>query len=314
MAGEGVTLELQQPGRPPQARQRVRRLLVRRQHPHLSHHPGDPAPLDGDLCRVWGWIFHEGREDEITNALGGWFCAVNQAYFMGLFLFIAAYFVPGSYDRKGPARFVVDRLVRLGIPLLVYSWILRPLFIYFVLHLREGMRFGAWYRTVYFRTYGILGGGPLWFIELLLLFSLVYVVARLLTSRRPPRLAPEGRFPSSGRVALFALLLGVVSFVVRLVFRVDESFRPLNLQLPTLLNILPCLCRPGGLPPQLAAVAAPIGWAGCGCGSPSSSFSCTRWRAWWPVTWRSLTRLKAAGTGSRCSRPSGKPLCASACA
>jgi glucan biosynthesis protein C len=231
MAGEGVTLELQQPA--PAA---------------ASPSKGSGRLLFVDNIRIFltilvilhhlmviyagsgGWIFHEGREDEITNALGGWFCAVNQAYFMGLFLFIAAYFVPGSYDRKGPARFVVDRLVRLGIPLLVYSWILRPLFIYFVLHLREGMRFGAWYRTVYFRTYGILGGGPLWFIELLLLFSLVYVVARLLTSRRPPRLAPEGRFPSSGRVALFALLLGVVSFVVRLVFRVDESFRPLNLQ------------------------------------------------------------------------------------
>ena len=38
------------------------------------------------------------------QALGGWFCAVNQAYFMGLFLLISAYFVPGSYDRKGAGR------------------------------------------------------------------------------------------------------------------------------------------------------------------------------------------------------------------
>ncbi|MDH4067787.1 MAG: acyltransferase family protein [Dehalococcoidia bacterium] len=68
-----------------------------------------------------GWIWTEGRQDFITNALGGWFCATNQAYFMGLFLLIGAYFVPRSYDRKGAVRFVRDRLMRLGIPLAVYS-------------------------------------------------------------------------------------------------------------------------------------------------------------------------------------------------
>jgi glucan biosynthesis protein C len=178
-----------------------------------------------------GWIWKEGREDEIADALGGWIVSVNQAYFMGLFLLISAYFVPGSYDRKGPVRFLGDRLVRLGIPLAVYSWIVRPLFIYFVLNWREGMPFAGWYGNVYFRVYGLLGGGPLWFIELLLLFSLVYVAARLLTSRHRPRPSPEGQFPPSVWVALFALLLGVASFLVRLVFPVNTTFVPLNFQL-----------------------------------------------------------------------------------
>ena len=177
-----------------------------------------------------GWIFQEGREDEITNAVGSWFCASNQAYFMGLFLLISAYFVPGSYDRKGPVRFLVDRLVRLGIPLAVYSWILRPLFIYFVLNRREGMLLGGWYRVVYFRDYGLLGGGPLWFIELLLLFSLVYVAVRLLAWRYRPLPPSESRFPGSGGIALFALLLGAASFLVRLEFYVNDKFEPLNFQ------------------------------------------------------------------------------------
>ena len=57
------------------------------------------------------WFYTEGMQDaskamqsDVTEALGGWFCAVNQAYFMGLFLLISAYFVPGSYDRKGAGR------------------------------------------------------------------------------------------------------------------------------------------------------------------------------------------------------------------
>ena len=47
---------------------------------------------------------------------------------MGLFLLISAYFVPGSYDRKGAGRFLKDRLVRLGIPLALYSWVVNPVF------------------------------------------------------------------------------------------------------------------------------------------------------------------------------------------
>jgi glucan biosynthesis protein C len=178
-----------------------------------------------------GWIWHEGREDEISNILGSWFCAVNQSYFMGLFLLISAYFVPGSYDRKGPVRFFVDRLIRLGIPLLLYSWVLRPLWIYFVLRWQEGMSFGSWYFGFYFGAYDFLGGGPLWFIETLLIFSLVYVLVRVLTASRPPRPAPEARFPGSGRIALFALAVGTGTFLVRLAFPVDSRFEPLNLQL-----------------------------------------------------------------------------------
>ena len=177
-----------------------------------------------------GWIHMEGREDEITNAVGSWFCASNQAYFMGLFLLISAYFVPGSYDRKGPARFLADRLIRLGIPLAVYGWIVRPLFIYYVLHRGEGLALGRWYRGAYFRDYGLLGGGPLWFIELLLIFSLVYVAVRLAARRYRPGPPAEGRFPGGGRVALFALLLGVVTFLARLEFPVNSRFEPLNLQ------------------------------------------------------------------------------------
>ena len=79
------------------------------------------------------WSYQEGGQDDVIEALGGWFCAVNQAYFMGLFLLISAYFVPGSYDRKGAGRFLKDRLIRLGIPLALYSWVINPVFVYVVI-------------------------------------------------------------------------------------------------------------------------------------------------------------------------------------
>jgi len=180
------------------------------------------------------WIYNEGREDAVTNAIGTWFCAVNQAYFMGLFLLISAYFVPGSYDRKGAGRFLKDRLVRLGIPLAVYCWIVRPLLLYVGLAMRGDLRapFWRWFPRQYFRDYGIIGGGPLWFIETLLIFSLVYVLWRLLARPRPAQPAVEARFPGSASIALLALLVGVATFLVRLWRPVGWAFPPLNLQFP----------------------------------------------------------------------------------
>ncbi len=189
-----------------------------------------------------GWIYYEDRQDDITAALGGWFCAVNQAYFMGLFLLISAYFVPGSYDRKGAGAFMKDRLIRLGLPLALYSWILRPGLIYLGLMgpPRPGRSPWDWYTHVYFRDYGVIGGGPLWFIETLLIFSAVYVLWRLLTRPRPARPAAadaaalparETPFPGLRAIALCALLIGVATFAVRLIFPAGTRFEPLNLQL-----------------------------------------------------------------------------------
>ena len=180
-----------------------------------------------------GWIYKEGRQDEITSAIGSCFTSVNHSYFMGLFLLVSAYFVPGSFDRKGAAHFLKDRLIRLGIPLFVYSWILRPLLIYagLVKYQGVGLPFPSWYISQYFRDYGWIGGGPLWFIEALLIFSILYMLWRLLVPTRPQEPAREARFPSNGSIALFAVLLGVASFFVRLGFPSDTVFKPLNLQL-----------------------------------------------------------------------------------
>lgn len=180
-----------------------------------------------------GWIYREGREDAITSALAGWFTAVNHSYFMGLFLLVAAYFVPGSYDRKGAWRFIKDRLVRLGIPLAVYSWMLRPLFL-FIGQSGYGdlqLSFFEWYTRQYFRDYGLIGGGPLWFVSALLLFSLLYAILRRLAPARPAKPAVEASFPKDTAITAFALMIALVSFIVRFWFPSDWVFSPLNFQL-----------------------------------------------------------------------------------
>jgi surface polysaccharide O-acyltransferase-like enzyme len=179
------------------------------------------------------WYYNEGSPDFIASALGGWFCATNQAYFMGLFLLISAYFVPGSYDRKRAGRFLKDRLVRLGIPLAVYSWIINPVFVYFLFRNEIGTSFWRFFPIEYFKSGTVIGHGPLWFVEVLLIFSVLYILWRLVSRPRPSAPAAETPFPSTLAIALFALVLGIVGFVVRLTMPMDSyTFVPLNLQLP----------------------------------------------------------------------------------
>ncbi len=178
--------------------------------------------------------YREGREDFLTGAIGAWFLTVTQAYFMGLFLLISAYFVPGSYDRKGAGRFLKDRLIRLGIPLALYSWIIRPLLAYLdpVKFPVSRPPFWSFITDTYLRNEAVFGAGPLWFIETLLIFSLMYVLWRSLARPRLDKPAADTRFPGNGSIALFALLLGVAAFLIRIWLPLGWNFVPLNLQFP----------------------------------------------------------------------------------
>jgi glucans biosynthesis protein C len=179
------------------------------------------------------WAYTEGRQDGATAMIGAWFIASNQAFFMGLFLLISAYFVPGSYDRKGAARFLRDRLVRLGIPLVIYSWIIDPLLSYLRQTWLQGPRPLGWSDLLgHFRDGAWIGSGPLWFVETLLIFSLLYVLWRLATWGRTAGPPAAGSFPGSGSIALFAALLGIGAFLVRLWLPIGYEFRPLTLQFP----------------------------------------------------------------------------------
>ncbi len=163
----------------------------------------------------------------------------SQAFFMGILFFIAAVLVPGSYDRKGPRRFITDRLVRLGIPTLVFVLVLNPLTMVVMAAngaFPLGSR-GLWaaYRSYLATGAFVSGTGPLWFALALLAFSVLYALARAVVDGLRPRV-PAGRAagPVSPRaVHLAAVLLMLVialgSFFVRLAMPIGTSW--LNMQL-----------------------------------------------------------------------------------
>lgn len=83
----------------------------------IAHHAGQAYGPTGDF-----WYFENSERASILWA----FFVVNRSFFMSLFFMISGYFLPASYDRKGARDFLNDRLRRLGVPLLVFFFIVIP--------------------------------------------------------------------------------------------------------------------------------------------------------------------------------------------
>ena len=164
---------------------------------------------------VGNWFFQDPGVDEISPILLTFFNNINQSYFMSAFFLLAGYFTPRSLERKGAKRFLIDRLVRLGIPILVYITII--------------LNFTYWFLSVfYFRIRDIrlaYEPGHLWFLQLLLIFAVIYVLLRALASRassQPLRPYPD-RFPPDA--VLFACIgvLTVLTYLERLIWPVAKE-------------------------------------------------------------------------------------------
>jgi peptidoglycan/LPS O-acetylase OafA/YrhL len=160
------------------------------------------------------WFYNELHvSGETSSILLTLFCATNQAYFMGFFFLLAAYFTPGSLERKGYAKFIGDRFTRLGIPLLVFIFILGPLTAAMVAS-HDGK--GFWRVFPYLWNHVIIINGPLWFAQALLIFSLAYCAWRaafgsaLASSSRTPL-----PVPTYARWLLSAVLVGAASLAIR---------------------------------------------------------------------------------------------------
>ncbi len=182
---------------------------------------------------VGEWYYKEGRPDTISFAVLTWNNGVNQAFFMGFLFMMAGYFTPGSYDRKGPWGFLRDRLLRLGIPMLFYDFVINPLIEYMLVTRVHG--FDGSVRKLIAQYFGEfhIGTGPLWFVETLLIFAIIYVLWRHLTKKTTaPAVENCGKMFGNRVVVVLALALGIVSFIVRIWLPIGWGFAPLNLQFP----------------------------------------------------------------------------------
>ena len=166
-------------------------------------------------------------------AVGGLF----QSSLMGLFFLMGGYFTPKSYDRKGGSTFWKERLVRLGIPLVLYVLLINPIMYYTLatLGFEPGSSDPAMqgsFLDYYLSNFQSLDSlvrfltdaGPMWFLYVLLIFTAGYTIWRQITKTGLlQRLIPE-KLPIPRYLYLFltAVALGLFTFLVRIVFPVDK--------------------------------------------------------------------------------------------
>ncbi len=170
-----------------------------------------------------GWYYNESQASFPEILPLSMFVASNQAFFMGFFFFISAYFIIPSLERKGVVKFATDRLLRLGIPLLLFYFLLNPLTVWlhhhFVQHKTETyLQFlsNGWAR----------GFGPLWFVEALLIFTFLYLIIRNVGN------TVKLKFPGTAAILLFAIFTAILQFLIRLKLPVGWSMPFTNFQFP----------------------------------------------------------------------------------
>jgi glucan biosynthesis protein C len=179
---------------------------------------------------IGGWYYiEETRLDLFETIYFGMYGSFTQAYFMGLLFFIAGYFVPSSFDRKGFGLFTKERCIRLGIPTLLYMLIIHPLNIIILNHYQHwNLNIPAEY-IKNIRTFSFIDDtGPLWFALALLIFSLVYGVARI-AGIRLARPAKGNTEIGPKHILGVALFISAFTFATRMIYPIGSNV--LNMQL-----------------------------------------------------------------------------------
>ena len=202
------------------------------------------------------WYYREAAALEpLTTLSFGIIQSFIQAYSLGLLFLVAGYFVPASFRRKGAARFLRDRAVRLGVPALIYMLIINPAILYYVMSLSAQNPTstptptpGGFYLG-YLLGLNFLGGsGPMWFAIALLIFSAAYAAARLLLGDPEKRdeekaegaegvegaggaegMGDDATLPRHREVIALILIIAAAAFAIRLVQPIGTAV--LNMQL-----------------------------------------------------------------------------------
>lgn len=167
----------------------------------VFHHAAQPYGPGG------GWWIASESYSIIDFIVLGIFMAVNASFFMSLFFMISAYFVPLSLERKGATQFMKDRLVKLGVPILIFMVGVFPVMDYLL------------------KGKPSITLGHLWFLALLLIFSGVYVAYWLVKKHSSN---PKRAFPGTMAIVGFIVVITLISFVVG-IWSSENQWMPLHL-------------------------------------------------------------------------------------
>ncbi|MFI6095409.1 acyltransferase [Lentzea sp. NPDC051213] len=157
---------------------------------------------------VGGWPYDEVNEVTFDPGVETALAALigpSGLFFMGTFYFMAGIFTPGSIERKGRARFITDRLIRLGTPWIVSAVLVWPTFVW-IAYNGAGQNVSWWHAFTHRDPF--LDSGSLWFVGVLLIFSIAVAFG-------PPI---KERVITTKHVVGMTMVVAGATFLTRLVF------------------------------------------------------------------------------------------------
>lgn len=159
------------------------------------------------------WYFTDPGNSSVTPFILSVIDSLNQSFFMGFFVLVSAYFVVGSLLRKGRSRFTRDRLIRLGIPLLVWVLLINPLILLIIL---RGAGTLPMPPATLLNPLTGAGLGPMWFVFFLLVATFAYLLWTGFCKPAQPADQESHPFPGFASIIALGLLLGIVTAIVRI--------------------------------------------------------------------------------------------------
>jgi len=175
---------------------------------------------------IGDWYYKEGSLEELSIfemvffALGQSFL---QAWFMGILFFISAFLAAKALARRGSLVFIKERLFRFGLPLLIYVFIVSPIISIILRYYDPEISIFQNYIKYIANFYWISSTGPLWFVEVLLIFCLIYAILKKCFSS-----SIKIQSISSKNIVSIIIITGIFAFLARLIFPIDTSY--FNLQ------------------------------------------------------------------------------------
>ena len=174
---------------------------------------------------IGDWYYVENKILDIGSLFFfGSFQSIMQSFDMSFLFMVAGYFVPLSYDVKGPARFIKDRLYRLGIPLVVYMLILHQVSVKLAY---PQVDFIDYYTNSIKSLRFLSGSGPLWFVLVLLIFSAIYTLMRIVFKKEISIKLPKINIHN---IFLLTVIITIPAFIIRIVMPIGSAY--MNLQFP----------------------------------------------------------------------------------
>jgi len=163
------------------------------------------------------WVYQD--PGPTSYGLAG-FITVNASFFMGLFFLISGYFLPRSFDGAKISTFLWKKTKRLLFPVLGILLLVVPVYFYAAMTYRGANTYDFF--TFYIKSYfgdGLLSYEHGWYMMHLFLYAVIYAGVRVLLKKRVIQLPAKVGLSA---VLGLGLLIGLLSFLVRMVFPIDN--------------------------------------------------------------------------------------------